>query len=249
MSILVENESLCAAYQSGDESALRQLVEQNTKLIATVARSIGYRGKLEFEDLMQEGSIALICAAKNYRPDKGSSFATYAWKVIERKLCRAVSKTGLAIRPPACLYERARRLAAIASEQGISFYSEDREQIDKLFCLFSAYESENGQSLDRPAFDDALDCLRTVNPTTVPLEADLTTDGGFDDDELRSYIDGLMEEALDPGERSLISMRYGLSYAHAFTLAEVGSRLGISRERVRQIEKKSLSKLRLAAGR
>lgn len=249
MSILVENESLCAAYQSGDESALQQLVEQNTKLIATVAGSIGYRGKLEFEDLMQEGSIALICAAKNYRPNKGCSFATYAWKVIERKLCRAISKTGLAVRPPASLYERARRLAAFASERGIPFYSEDSEQIDSLFGDFSAYERENGRSLDRRAFDDTLDCLRKVNSCTLPLEGDLPTDGGFDGDELRSYIDGLMEEALDPGERSLISMRYGLSYDHAFTLAEVGSRLGISRERVRQIEKKSLSKLRLAAGR
>lgn len=88
-----------------------------------------------------------------------------------------------------------------------------------------------------------------VNASTAELDADIPTDGGFDTSDERTLVEELMTEALGPGERSLISMRFGLSCDHALTLAEISGRLGISRERVRQIEQKSLSKLRLAAAR
>ncbi len=247
MSIIVENESLCAAYQSGDAHALDLLVEQNTKLVAAVASSIGHRGKLEFEDLMQEGNIALIRAAQTYRPDKGCSFSTYAWKIIERKLKREVGKNGLAVRPPANLYEHARCLAAIASEHGISLYSDDRETINDLFDLFSAYEQKNGREIDRRGFEKILDCLRTVNSGTLSLDYDLPCEIGACDDDTQSLVEDLLASALSPRERLLISMRFGLSCDHSCTLAETSRRMGISRERVRQIEQKSLSKLRLAA--
>ncbi len=247
MSIFVENEKLCAAYQSGDAHALDLLVEQNTKLVASVVSSIGYRGKYEFEDLMQDGEIALIRAAKRYRPDKGCSFSTYAWKVIDRNLRRAVGKNGLALCLPSNLYERARRLAAIAADHGISFYSDDCEAIDELFVLFSANERKSGREIDRRSFDKILNCLRTVNSCTLSLDYDLPSEIGACDDDTRSLVDELMTDALDPRERSLISMRFGLSCGPALTLAEVSRRMGISRERVRQIEEKSLSKLRLAA--
>lgn len=249
MSIFVENEKLCAAYQSGDTHALDLLVEQNAKLVTAVASSIGYRGKLEFEDLMQEGNIALIRAAQTYRPDKGCSFSTFAWKIIERKLKREVGKSGLAIRPPANLYERARCLAAVASEHRISLYSDDRETVNDLFDLFSAHEQKSGREIDRHGFEKVLDCLRMVNSGTLSLDHDLSGEIGACDDDTQSLVEDLLIVALDSRERSLISMRFGLSCDHPFTLAEVSRRMGISRERVRQIEQKSLSKLRLAAER
>ena len=230
--------------RSGKARAL--LIERNLRLVVSVAKK--YRGMgLPFEDLIQEGNIGLMKAAQRFDPDKGWRFSTYATWWIRQVIVRAVDDKGRAIRLPVHTGEKARKAARTRNELSAQLGREatDEEVAEKLGWTAREVGAAIGlltdvASLDRP----------------VSSEDGAPGLGEFIEDERASEVpeaviqemeNALLWEALEEmadRERRVLVRRYGLDGREPASLAELGAELGITRERVRQLQRKAERGLR-----
>lgn len=242
-----EEVALALRIREGDEKALNELVRRNLRYVVSVSNM--YRGcGLSLDDLISEGNIGLIQAAKRFDPDKGVKFITYAVWWIRQAIMHALAEQSGTVRLP---IKQAGVLFKIGEEFKRYFQANAKEPsseelADKLGVTVEDIETimrvyRTYLSLDTPLKDDDetsyLDLVESENMPSVEeniLKASLCEE-----------IEEILEE-LSPREKSVLRMRFGFEGAPQ-TLEEIGKVMSLSRERIRQIENKAKSKLRSRA--
>ncbi len=249
-SLLSADEEREIAYrvEEGDSEARDWMVRANLRLVVNIARS--YTGKgLNLADLIAEGNLGLLRAVEGFDPSMGIRFSTYATYWIKQSIKRAVINTGKTVRIPAYMNElmiKWRRATAKLQEElgrtptqeeiaaNLGLPKKKLKIIKKAIRIYNAGQQSDqgdagGWSLDELVGDD---CART--PDTMLMETD----------DLQHVL-GLLDR-LEVREAKVLRMRFGLDGDEPRTLKEIGERLGLTRERVRQIEREALVKLRTA---
>jgi len=232
--------------REGDETARSKLIEKNLRLVIPVAKK--YRGMgLPFGDLIQEGNIGLMRAADKFDPEKGFRFSTYATWWIRQAVQRAVADKGRTIRVPVHMGEKIRKMARAYNELSTELEREptDEEVAERL-----------GWDVDR--VKDVKSAIPDATSLNQPLSSDEASSelGDFVEDERESGVVGevvrelethrLMESVarLPERRRRVLVRRYGLDGEKPATLADLGEELGVSRERVRQLQREAERALR-----
>ena len=240
-----EERDLAERVALGDPLAREHMVKANLRLVVNIAR--GYLGKgLNLEDLIEEGNLGLMRAVEGFDGTMDTRFSTYASYWIKQSIRRAVMNNGKPIRLPAymvSLLAKWRRATAVLADR-LGRVPTDEEvgkalrlSKKKLGIVTKAIrvnnltpQSENFED-DGPALDDVLTDDRNKGAETQLIESD-------DLDRIFEYLGSLEDR-----EATVIRMRFGLDCYNPMTLREVGENLGLTRERVRQLESQALRKL------
>jgi RNA polymerase primary sigma factor len=222
-----------------------ELLEANLRLVVSVAKRYGGRG-LSLLDLIQEGNIGLMKAVDRFQYRRGFKFSTYATWWVRQAITRAISDYGRTIRLPVHVIESLNRLnrdrRALAHELGRDPTPRelaDRMQVPvgKVQLLLEAVRQPS--SLETPVGEGEETALGDLLPnTTAASPEDLVAAS-----ELATEVERAMAP-LTAREREILRLRYGLGTDREHTLEEIGRRLSLTRERVRQIEAKAVAKMR-----
>ncbi len=241
---LDERDRLEIAEEIGD-AARAHLIRANTRLVVSIAKK--YRGRgLQFLDLIQEGNVGLMKAVEKYDYRRGNRFSTYATWWIRQAVTRALANHGRTIRIPAHLGGRISKLYQIAQELEQEYGRQPTaEEIAKFMELpadrvrWMLRTSRQPVHLERPVGDESdAELGDFIEDVEAPPPAEAVANQMLTE-ELGDILD-----QLTPREARILRLRYGLQDGESRTLKEVGEMFGLSRERIRQLEKEALRKLR-----
>jgi RNA polymerase primary sigma factor len=241
-----EEIDLSHAVKAGDKKARQRLIEKNLRLVVSVAKK--YRGYgLPFEDLIQEGNIGLMAAVEKFDPDRGFRFSTYATWWVRQAVQRAVADKGRTIRVPVHMGEKIRKVSRAYRELSAELEREPNEE---------ELAERLGWKIDEVT--DAVEAMPDTTSLNKPLGfgEDATELGDLVEDEQASDAPGAVMQEMElvqlreavenlPERMGYVLMRrYGLGSLKPATLVELADELGISRERIRQIQREAVQTLR-----
>jgi len=239
-----DEQRLARNIAEGDEEARRQMILSNLRLVVTIAKRYLGQG-LGFLDLIEEGNLGLIRAVGKFDHTKGFRFSTYASWWIKQSMTRAIANQAKTIRIPVHIYQLINRYIKAENELPLDDRNEETlaEKLD-----ISIEKSRMVRNL--------INGIRTEDPlgsaeALQKLALDFAQPDSSDPEEIISlqmeneHIATLIEKHLSRREQEILTIRYGLKDGRHKTLAETGEIMGVSRERIRQIEKRALQKLKL----
>ncbi len=226
-------------------AAREHLITANSRLVISVAKKYMGRG-VPFLDLIQEGNIGLIRAAKKFDYRRGHKFSTYATWWIRQAVTRAIADQGRTIRVPVHMGDQINKLLRVQHQltQRLGRDPSVEELADSLDVTPAKVENmiqvaRRPLSLETPTDDEEDSVLGDfIQDEEVPAPDESATYNL-----LREHLESVLN-GLPPREVRILQLRYGLLDGQAYTLEEVGRKMGVTRERVRQIEAQALSRLR-----
>ncbi len=237
-----DEQALGAQIRQGDERAFRKLVEANLRFVVKVA--MRYQGcGLSLLDLINEGNLGLLEAARRYSPDRGVKFITYAVWWIRQAIMQALASGGGAVRLPIRKARLASKIREVRADLTQAQQAEpSNEAVEEALDLDPGEMEEilRGAGAQASATDgEAGDLLgvELAQASAIPSADQELIRHAF-----REEVERLLGH-LNPREREVIELRFGLGREEPQTLEEVGQRLKLSRERVRQIEARAKQKL------
>lgn len=238
-----EEYDLARKASKGDENARNRLVEANLRFVISVAKQFQNRG-IPLSDLINEGNIGLMTAVEKFDPDKGYHFISYAVWWIRQAIMKALSDKVRMIRLPmnknADLVNMQRARNKIEQETGEMASMEDLSRMtnldeDSLSNLMSY--SSDVSSLDAPIAGSEDSSFGDFIESEEPLPEEY-----MENEDLKASINKALEK-LSPKERAIIELRFGLNNQHPMSLKDIGELYQLTKERIRQIEKKVISSL------
>ena len=239
-----EERELAQRCAQGDEEAIRKMVNCNLRLVVSVAKEYAGRG-VPLLDLIQEGSIGLLAAARKFDYTRDFRFSTYATKWIRQGVTRCLLNHGGAIRVPVHTAERMRKIQAarayLRQQNGVEPTAQEiaqrvdmpAEKVEELLQL-----SPDICSLDVPTGDGEKGTLGTL---LEDLEAPQPQE-----ELVRKELEGMLDKllsSLTPRQQTILRLHFGMEDGTCYSLEAIGEKLGISKERVRQVEKQAMDKL------
>jgi RNA polymerase primary sigma factor len=252
---LAVNKELCSVERAAlveklkrGKRARERFIAANLRLVASIGRKYARQG-LPLEDILQEGNIGMLRAIERFDPDRGFRFSTYAAWWIEQSIRLAISDKSRIVRIPAHMFDVVRRVRVVEAELMESFARSPTLE-----------ELAEATGVPTAKIENALALLREPLSLNAPVGADDNTEFGTF---LVDAADGPYETALarldrarvreslrslHPRERKVLALRFGLEDGKTYTLQEIGNLLGVTRERIRQIEAKALGELRPQLG-
>jgi len=241
-----EEVELCEKAKKGDKAAKDKIIKANLRFVVKVAKKYQNHG-LDLTDLISEGNIGLINAIEKFEPSRGYHFISYAVWWINQSILKAVSEKSRAIRLP---LNRANELVRIEYASNlINGTLSEAEEVEQIAQMLNMNESKVRELLSISNGMISLDAKAASSENDNSLVGDYFEDQTYDKPEehtveaaLKDDVNSLLK-TLKPNEQKVIRLRYGLGGYKPMSLQEIGQECNLTKERVRQIEKKAIFRL------
>lgn len=236
---------LAALIKKGDKKACTEMVRANLRLVVKIAKEYANFG-LPLLDLISEGNIGLMKAVTRFDPSKGGKMSTYGSWWIKQSIKRALANQSKTIRLPVHLVDKIAKIRRVgdALSESLGREATNEEIAEEVGMLASKVAqlkmaANRPTSLDAPMFEDST----TEFSEVLADQAACNPFEQLNEKDMHGELSDLLEE-LDERERSIIKSRFGLDGSEPITLEEVGEKMGVTRERIRQLQNIALSKMR-----